>query len=200
MDSFIVPSNISSKGVNRVLLSEGQIRSKVIELGKAITDNYKGRKIVCLGVLNGSVTFIADLIREINLEMYVDFVGVSRYMENGEYKIKIRNKLGSHIDGNAVLIVEDIVDNGFTVEAIIKELNTYSPASIEVCTLLHKKEAQKVELDVDYVAFEIPLEYVVGYGLDYEGLYRNLPYVGVLDDVVWDPEATLKREKEDNGK
>ncbi len=173
--------------LERVILSEAQIQRRVAELGRQISEDYRGRDLLVVGVLCGSFPFIADLVRTMNLPLAIDFMAVSSYgnRTTSSGVVRILKDLNSSIAGRHVLLVEDIVDSGQTLRYLIDNLQTRRPASLEICTLLDKQEARTVDINTLYVGFECPNEFVVGYGLDYAGRYRNLPYIGVLKPEIY---------------
>ena len=168
--------------IARVLLSEEEIGQRVAELGAAITRDYAGRDLLILFVLKGALIFVADLIRHIDMHVRLDFMVVSSYGARTESSgsVRIVTDMRTDVRGRHVLIVEDIIDSGLTLKEIIGHLDVRQPASVEVCTLLSKPARRQVELDVRYVGFEIPNAFVVGYCLDFNERYRNLPFIGVL--------------------
>ena len=168
--------------IAEVLISEEQLRARVAELGAAITRDYAGREPVILFILKGALIFVADLIRAMDMHLRLDFMVVSSYGAGTESSgsVRIVTDMRTDVRGRDVLIVEDIIDSGLTLREIIGHLQLRQPASIEVCTLLSKRERRQVDLDVRYTGFEVPDAFVVGYCLDYNERYRNLPYVGVL--------------------
>jgi hypoxanthine phosphoribosyltransferase len=163
------------------LISEKVIKNRVRELGKQIEKDYKGKgDIILLGLLRGSVVFLADLAREIDLEAKIDFMVVSSYgnsMESSR-EVRINKDLEEDIRNKNVIIVEDIIDTGYTLEKVKDYLQLKSPSSLEICTLLDKPERREVSVDVKYVGFKIPDVFVIGYGIDYAQKHRNLPYIG----------------------
>ena len=169
----------------RVLISEEELQAKVAELGQAITRDYAGEELTLVGVLKGSFLFMADLCRKIELPLTCDFLGLSSYHGRTRTSgvIRITSDLNQPVEGRHVLVVEDIVDTGLTMEYLLENLRTRLPKSIKVCSLLHKPERKKVETPIDYLGFTVPNEFVVGYGLDYLGRYRNLRFVGVMENV-----------------
>ncbi len=173
--------------LERVILTEEQIQRRVAELGKQISEDYRGRDVLVVGVLCGSFPFIADLVRTMNLPLAIDFMAVSSYgnRTTSSGVVRILKDLNSSIAGRHVLLVEDIVDSGQTLSYLIDNLQTRRPASLEICTLLDKQEARTVDINTLYVGFDCPNEFVVGYGLDYAGQYRNLPYIGVLKPEIY---------------
>ena len=176
--------------VEKVLLSEEELQTIVKRIGKQVTEDYKnsGRKLILVSVLKGSVVFMGDLMRAIKIPCYIDFMSVSSYgsgtTSSGVVKI-IKDLDTNVIEGADLLIVEDIFDSGRTLSYLKKMLSARKPASIKLCTLLDKPERRVVDLQADYVGAEIPDAFVVGYGLDYDEKYRNLPYVGILKPSVY---------------
>lgn len=170
--------------LEKVLISEEEIVKRSKELGKEITDKYKDEKEppIFIALLKGSVPFLAELIKYIELDIEIDFMDVSSYGGGTESTrdIRILKDLDRSIKGRSIIIVEDIVDTGRTLQAVIKILENKGASTIEVVSLLDKPERREVEVEVQYIGFEIPNEFVVGFGLDYAEKYRNLPYVGVL--------------------
>jgi hypoxanthine phosphoribosyltransferase len=173
--------------IEEVLVSREEIESKVGELGALIGEDYRGKHPLLVGVLKGAFVFMADLARAIALPLEFDFMAVSSYGAATQTSgvVRILKDLDHEIQGRHVLIVEDIVDSGLTLSYLMKNLRTRKPASLEVCTLLHKTGVQQVPMDIRYTAFEIPPVFVVGYGLDYDERYRNLPFVGTLRPEVY---------------
>ncbi len=168
--------------VERVLISEQEIKAKIAELGRQITADYQDKDLMLVGVLKGAVMFMVDLARAINLPVEIDFMATSSYGASTESSgvVRILKDLDRSISGRNILIVEDIVDTGLTLKYLREILSDRGPASIRICALLNKRKARKADVDLDYVGFEIPDEFVVGYGLDFGEIYRNLPFVGVL--------------------
>jgi hypoxanthine phosphoribosyltransferase len=167
----------------RPIVTQEEMRARIKELGKQIANDYVGRDLVLVGVLKGAYAFYADLARAIRIPMRVDFLIVTSYGSQSKTsgKVKVVTELTEDIKGKDVLLVEDIVDSGLTVQYLIKTLSKHKPKSIKVCTLLSKPERRTIEVPLDYIGFKIPNKYVVGYGLDYQQKYRNLPYLAVLD-------------------
>lgn len=176
-----------SHAIREVLFDQATIATRVAEIASAIAYDYRKRRPLVVGILNGCFPLIADLVRSIDIPLEVDFMAVSSYGSGTSSSgvVRILKDLNQAIDGRDVLLVEDIVDTGLTLRYLLDNLNTRRPASIEVCTLLDKQEARTERLEVRYVGFRCPNEFVVGYGLDYAGLYRNLPYIGVLKPSVY---------------
>ena len=173
--------------VGEVLISHEQIREKTKELGRRIAQDYESKNPLLICVLKGGLMFLADLMREIHMPLEIDFMAVSSYGDATESSgvVRILMDLERNIRGRHVLIVEDIIDTGRTLNYIIENLHTRDPASIKVCTLLNKPARRVLDIPLDYVGFEIPDRFVIGYGLDYGEIYRNLPYVGVLKPELY---------------
>lgn len=168
------------EGTIEVLIPREEVEKRIIELGKRITEDYKGKDLVCVGLLKGSVMFMSDLIKTIDLDICIDFMKVSSYGGGMDSTgvVKILKDVDRDVTGKDVLLVEDIVDTGLTIANVKEFIKNKQPASVKVCTLLDKPSRRKVDVKGDYVGFEIPDEFVVGYGLDLDEKYRNLPYVG----------------------
>ena len=173
--------------VERILFSEAQLAQRVAEIGRQITEDYRGKKLVLASVLRGSYIFMADLTRAIDLPLSVDFMAVSSYGAGttSSGQVEIKKDLSDSIEGKDLLIVEDILDSGNTLYYLTGILRQRHPASIRLCTLLDKPERRVRDITADYVGFTIPDAFVVGYGLDYDEKYRNLPYVGILKPSVY---------------
>lgn len=173
--------------ISRILFTEEQIKARVEELGKQISADFKGEDIVVIGLLKGCFMFIADLMRAIDTNVAVDFMVVSNYgsgvVSSGE--IKVRKDYSIDIEGKNVLVIDDILDTGRTLAFVKDYLIVKSPKTIKLCTLLDKPERKTSKVEVDYVGFSVPDEFVVGYGLDYDEKYRNLPFIGVLKPEVY---------------
>ena len=166
----------------RPIVTQEEMRARIRELGKQITTDYTGKDFVLVGVLKGAYAFYADLARAIRIPMRVDFLMVTSYGSRAKTsKVKMVTELTEDIKGKDVLLVEDIVDSGLTAQHLLKTLSKKKPRSIKVCTLLSKPDRRTINVAIDYVGFKIPNKYVVGYGLDYQQKYRNLPYLAVLD-------------------
>ena len=168
------------KGIDLVLFSHTQIQRRIKALAKHISRDYMGKKLVLVGILKGVLCFMADLMQHITLPLNVDFMAISYYGTDDESAVKITKDLDTSIAGLDVLMVEDIVDTGMTLNYVLNHLASHNPASLRVCTLLDKRARRLIDVPLDYIGFEIPDEFVVGYGLDYHGEYRNLPFIGVL--------------------
>jgi hypoxanthine phosphoribosyltransferase len=174
--------------IGEVLLTEEQIQGRVAELGAAISNDLAGRRLTLVSVLKGSLPFMADLMRAIELPLRIDLMEVSSYggaTTESSGLVRILKDLSSSIEGEDVLIVEDIIDTGLTLNYLVRYLRGKKPASLRICTLLDKPARRLVEIEVDYTGFTIPDQFVVGYGLDYGELYRNLRFVGVLKPEVY---------------
>lgn len=174
--------------VDQVLYSEEELRQRVKELGRQITADYAGRRPMLVSVLRGSYIFMADLTRAINLDLTVDFMVVSSYgagtVSSGQ--VEIKKDLSDSIEGRDLIIVEDILDSGNTLYYLMDVLRARRPASIRLCALMDKPERRTKPITADYVGFTIPDAFIVGYGLDFDENYRNLPYVGVLKHSVYE--------------
>ena len=170
--------------IGRTLVEEGDLATRVRELGEQISADYAGRELFLVGVLKGAVFFVADLMRHLDLHCAIDFMAVASYGSSTDSSgvVRILKDLDESIEGRDVLIIEDIVDSGLTLNYLLRTLKARNPASVEVCALLTKPERRKVELPIRYVGFEIPNEFAIGYGLDLEERYRNLPYVAALSN------------------
>jgi len=166
--------------IDRVLISASKLQRRVGELGAQISRDYTGQAPMAVGVLKGVVFFMADLLRHISLPVSVDFMAISSYEGDSGGAVKILKDLDLSIAEQHVLLVEDIVDTGMTLNRILERLRSHRPASLKVCALLDKRARRLVDVPLDYVGFEIPDEFVVGYGLDYRQRYRNLPFIGTL--------------------
>jgi hypoxanthine phosphoribosyltransferase len=170
-------------GVGEVLVRADDLQRRVAELGEEISRDYAGRSLLLVGVLKGAVFFVSDLMRFIEVPVEVDFMAVASYgsATDSSGVVRILKDLDAAIEGRDVLIVEDIVDSGLTLQYLMRNLGSRNPRSLEVCALLTKPQRRKVDLPTRYVGFEIPNRFVVGYGLDHEERYRNLPFVAVLN-------------------
>ena len=168
--------------VGEVVVEAEELQRRVAELGRQVSTDYEGRDLFMMGVLKGAVFFLADLMREVRVPCELDFMAVSSYgsLTDSSGVVRILKDLDSSIEGKDVLIVEDIVDSGLTLNYLLRNLRGRNPRSLEVCALLVKPARRKIELPIRYVGFEIPNQYVVGYGLDLDQRHRNLPYVAAL--------------------
>jgi hypoxanthine phosphoribosyltransferase len=175
------------RDIDRVLISGEEIQEKIRVLGEQITRDYRGRDLLLVGVLKGAFVVMADLSRHIRLPLQFDFMAVSSYGASTKTSgvVRILKDLDLEIEGRHVLLVEDIIDSGLTLAYLLKNLRTRRPASLNVCALFRKTEVQQVALEIQYRGFELPPVFVVGYGLDYDERYRNLPYVATLKQEVY---------------
>lgn len=173
--------------IKEIIINEEEIAKRVKELGKQITKEYRGRELLVVGILKGCMLFLSDLIRTIDLPLTTDFMVVSSYGSTTKSSgvVRILKDLEREIEDKDVLIVEDIVDTGLTLSYLIELFKTRNPRSVKVCSLLDKPDRRKVEVDIEYVGFKVPDEFVVGYGLDYLEIYRNLPFVCILKPEVY---------------
>ena len=169
--------------VGEVLVSAADLQRRVAELGAQISRDYAGKPLLLIGVLKGAVFFLSDLMRHVDIPVEIDFMAVASYgsATKSSGVVRILKDLDAAIEGRDVLIVEDIVDSGLTLQYLMRNLGSRNPRTLEVCALLTKPERRKVDLPTRYVGFEIPDRFVVGYGLDYAERHRNLPFVAVLD-------------------
>lgn len=180
-----------SDDIEKVLISEEEIKNKVFELGQAISSDYTGKDLVLVSVLRGAILFIADLVRTISLPVTIDFMAISSYGPSTESSgvVKVVKDLEENIVGRHVLVIEDIIDTGLTLNYLLRNLSARDPASLNVCVLLDKA-ARRIayNLPIKYKGFDIPDVFVVGYGLDFRQKYRNLPYVGILKKSIYEEE------------
>ena len=172
-----------------ILFNEEQLNKRVKELGEQITEDYKDEDcLIAVGILRGSVVFLADLIRNIDLHTELEFMAVSSYGASTKSSgaVKINKDLDVDIAGKNVIIIEDIIDSGITLTYLKELLLKRNPKSLKICTLLNKPDRRKADIVPDYVGFDIPDEFVIGYGLDYASRYRNMPYVGILKREIYE--------------
>lgn len=174
--------------IDRVLFTEEDLRARVAEMGRQITADHQGESLLVVSVLRGAAIFMADLVREIDLPLEMDYMAISSYGNGVKSSgiVRILKDLTSSVEGRHVLIAEDILDSGLTLKYLIRNLESRNPASIEVATLLRKKTKAQADIDCRYVGFECPDEFIVGYGMDYAERYRNLPYIGILKPEVYE--------------
>ncbi len=174
--------------IEKVLITAEEIQDKIATLAKQITEDYRGKDALLVGVLKGAFVFMADLARRVQLPIEFDFMAVSSYgsATKSSGVVRILKDLDYEITGRHVILVEDIIDSGLTISYLLRYLEARHPASLEICSLFWKKGEQAVPLEVRYPGFEIPPVFVVGYGLDYLERYRNLPYIGVLKDSAYE--------------
>ena len=170
------------EGVGEILIGEEELQARIGELGVEISNDYAGRDLLLIGVLKGAVFFLADLMRELTVPCEIDFMAISSYGAGTDSSgvVRILKDLDINISGREVLVVEDIIDSGLTLSYLMRSLKARKPSSVEICALLTKPERREVEVPVRYTGFEIPNKFVIGYGLDFDERYRNLPYVAVL--------------------
>lgn len=175
------------KDIEKVLISQEEIKKIVTDLGARISEDYKDKNLLMVSVLKGSVVFMADLMRAVTIPCRIDFMSVSSYGSGAKTSgvVKIIKDLDLNLEGYDLLVVEDILDSGKTLDYLLKVLKQRNPASIKICTFLDKPERRQVDLFADYSGTTVPDEFVVGYGLDYDEKYRNLPYVGALKRSVY---------------
>ncbi|NLK72687.1 MAG: hypoxanthine phosphoribosyltransferase [Clostridiales bacterium] len=168
--------------IGEIMISEEELQKRIAELGHQISADYKGEDLILIGVLKGACMFMSDLMKRINNTLMIDFMAVSSYGASTESTgvVRIIKDLDISIEGANVIIVEDIIDTGLTLHYLFENLKSRNPKSLKICTLLDKPERRKVELTPDYVGFEVPNKFIVGYGLDYQEIYRNLPYITCL--------------------
>jgi len=176
------------KDVDKILITTEEIGARVRELGQQITNDYAGRDILIIGVLRGAVVFMSDLARAIKRPIDMDFMATSSYgtATSSTGVVRIMKDLDEVVEGRHLLIIEDIIDSGLTLNYLVENLKSRKPASVKICTLLSKPDRRKVDVQVDYNGFVIPDLFVVGYGLDYAGKYRNLPFIGVLKPEIYE--------------
>jgi hypoxanthine phosphoribosyltransferase len=172
--------------ISETLIDKDNLSRRVAELGEEISNDYAGHDLLLVGVLKGAVFFMSDLMRHLTIPCEIDFMAISSYAGATESSgvVRILKDLDMNIEGRDVLVVEDIIDSGLTLSYLIRNLEAREPASLEICALLTKPERREIDVPVRYVGFEIPNRFVVGYGLDFDEKYRNLPYVAVLDDKL----------------
>ncbi len=173
--------------IAKILVTEEELAAKVKAIGAKISEDYAGKRPLLVSVLKGSIVFMADLMRAITIECDIDFMSCSSYGRSSKSSgvVRILKDLDNDINGRHIIVIEDILDSGLTLSYILELLQTRGAASIALCTLLDKPDRRKVDISVNYPGFTIPDEFVVGYGLDYGELYRNIPYIGVLKPEVY---------------
>jgi len=175
--------------IAEVLITKEALLAKVAELGKAVSRDYEGQDLLLIAVLKGATVFLSDLMRQLSVPHEIDFMAISSYEGKATETtgvVRIIMDLETNITDRNVLIVEDIIDSGYTLQYIIENLETRRPKSLRICCLLDKPERREVEISLDYLGFHIPNKFVVGYGLDYNSIYRNLPYIGVLKPELYE--------------
>ncbi len=177
------------RDIQEILITQEQIRQRILELGEILSRDYAGKNPIVVGVLKGVVVFYADMIREMKVPCQMDFMWISSYAgTNSTGQMQVKRDVSADIKGRHVLILEDIFDTGHSLDFTYRHLLSKEPASLKICTLLDKPSRRKpgITLQADYVGFEVPNAFVVGYGLDYNEYYRNLPYVGILKPEVYE--------------
>lgn len=179
--------------IDKILITQEEIKAKVEELGRQITEDYRGRDIMLVGILRGAFIFLADLIREINIPVKTDFIAISSYGSSSTTSgvVRILKDLDDDVEDKHILIVEDILDSGLTLNYLVKNLSSRRPASLEICSFIVKEGKQRVPINLKYSGFMIPNRFVVGYGLDYAQRYRNLSFVGTLKRSVYESDEML---------
>lgn len=186
-ETTAVDINDLGNDIEKVLVSEEQIAARLVELATAIDEDYKGKDILLVGVLKGAVMVMADLARAIHSPVTMDWMAVSSYGSGTKSSgvVRILKDLDTDLSDRHVLIVEDIIDSGLTLSWLVQNLRSRGAATVEICTMLRKPEAVKVDIDVKYIGFDVPNEFVIGYGLDYAEKYRNVPFVATLAQHVY---------------
>ena len=176
------------RDIEKILLSKDQIEARVGELGEQISNDYEGKDLIAVGILRGSVVFFSDLMRQVKIPMEIDFMAVSSYGKGSTSSgsVQIKYDMQEDIRGKHLLIIEDIIDSGWTLHNLMEQLRGRKPESINICCLLNKPDRREVEVPVKYIGFDIPDEFVVGYGLDYASKYRNYDCVGVLKREIYE--------------
>lgn len=173
--------------IGKVLVTEAELKARIAELGQTLAKEYEGKNPIFIGVLKGVVVFYADMVRAVPIECQFDFLAVSSYGAGttSSGKLQMLKDVSCNPEGRHIIILEDILDTGLTLKAVAEHLQAMHPASLKICALLDKPERREVDISADYVGFTIPNEFVVGYGLDYNEKYRNLPFIGVLKPEVY---------------
>jgi len=174
------------RAVGEILIDEETLGARIAQLGAEVSADYQGRDLLLIGVLKGAVFFMADLMRHLTVQCEVDFMAISSYGDSTDSSgiVRILKDLDINIEGRDVLVVEDIIDSGLTLSYLMRNLESREPATLEVCALMTKPARREIDVPVRYIGFEIPNRFVVGYGLDFGERYRNLPYVGVLNEEL----------------
>ena len=173
--------------IKKILISEEDIAKRIKELGEEITEDYRDKDLIVVGILKGAVVFMSELCKRIDLPMNMDFMSVSSYGKSSKStgEVKIIKDLDASVEGKDILIVEDIIDTGLTLSYLTDNLKKRGANSVKIVTLLDKPNRKNVQVKVDYLGFEVPKEFIVGYGLDYAEMYRNLPYVAALKEEIY---------------
>ncbi|MBP1757013.1 MAG: hprT [Firmicutes bacterium] len=174
--------------VETILLNESVLATRIHELGEEISKDYAGEEVMLVGILKGASVFMSDLIRQISIPAYIDYMVVSSYGNSAETSgvVRIIKDLEDNIEGKNIIIVEDIIDTGLTLAYLKHNLLSRHPKSLKICTLLDKPARREKEITVDYMGFEVPDEFIIGYGIDYAEKYRNLPFIGILKREVYE--------------
>lgn len=169
-----------------ILLTQDQIKDKVVELGRSISQDYAGKDLLLIAIMKGAIVFIADLMREISIPVEIDFMAVSSYGSTTKTSgvVRILKDLDIDIKGKHILLVEDVIDTGLTLNYLLRNLKSREPASLEICALMCKEDKQRAKVSVEYLGFSIPDTYVVGYGLDFAQRYRNLPEIMMIEEEL----------------
>jgi hypoxanthine phosphoribosyltransferase len=177
--------------LDEILVPETTLQERIVELGAQISQDYQGKNLHLVCILRGGVVFLSDLMRRISIPHTIDFMAISSYGASRQTtgQVRITMDLKEEISNRDVLLVEDIVDSGYTIASVLDLLRTRHPSSLKVCTMLNKPERREVEVPIDYVGFTIPNEFVFGYGLDMDEYYRNLPFIATVDLGKYQPEA-----------
>ncbi len=188
-----VTDRVLSDDIEAVIVSEEQIKLRVRELGRQISEDYKGKDLMLVGILRGAFVFLADLIRQMAVSVETDFIAISSYGSASTTSgvVRILKDLDDDIANKHVLIVEDILDTGLTLNYLIKNLSSRRPASLEICSFIVKEGKQRVPIQLKYSGFTVPNTFVVGYGLDYAQMYRNLPFIGTLKRSVYEDDGIV---------
>jgi len=176
--------------IAQVLITQAQLQTRITELGEAISRDYAGKDLLLVCILKGGVLFLSDLMRAIHIPHSIEFMAISSYggaRTESSGVVRIMMDLNTSIENRNVLIIEDIIDTGHTLAHIVDLLKTRNPTSLKICTLLNKPSRREIPVKVDYIGFDIPNEFVIGYGLDFDEVYRNLPFVGVLKPEKYSP-------------
>jgi len=173
--------------IEKILKTETEIQEKIKQLGKQISKDYEGKNPIMICILKGGIVFLSDLMRSISIKVELDFMSLSSYGNSTKSSgvVRIKKDIDADILDRDVIIVEDIVDSGLTLKYLDEYFMQHNPASVKICTLLDKPKAHKIDINIDYVGFEVGNEFVVGYGLDYAQKYRNLPYIGILKKEIY---------------
>ncbi len=188
-----VTDRVLSDDIEDVIVSEEQIKLRVCELGRQISEDYKGKDLMLVGILRGAFMFLADLIRQMDVSVETDFIAISSYGSASTTSgvVRILKDLDDDIADKHVLIVEDILDTGLTLNYLVKNLSSRRPASLEICSFIVKEGKQRVPIQLKYSGFTVPNTFVVGYGLDYAQMYRNLPFIGTLKRSVYEDDGIV---------